>query len=177
MIDAREIQNNLATLKTSGVDLQVDWRFVLADIGAPDWGRLDFNVVVGWLENWERQDVAGGPFINRTGTIDSVFGNTFPEWKSLSSVTWSQGDYSVGARWRRVGEMTQFATNNVLDAVDYFDLHGSWNLNDSVTLRATVNNVGDQQPRVYSPGIQANTDPSTYDTLGRRYSIGLTARF
>lgn len=175
--DAREIQNNLATLKTSGVDLQVDWRFVLADIGAPDWGNLDFNVVVGWLENWERQDVAGGPFINRTGTIDSVFGNTFPEWKSLTSVTWSQGDYSVGARWRRVGEMTQFATTNVLGAADYFDLNASWNLTDTVSLRATVNNVTDQEPRVYSPGVQANTDPSTYDTLGRRYSIGLTARF
>ena len=25
--------------------------------------------------------------------------------------------------------------------------------------------------------IQANTDPSTYDILGRRYFVGLTARF
>ena len=106
-----------------------------------------------------------------------MFGNTFPEWKSLTSVTWSQGDYSVGARWRRVGEMTQFATTNVLGAADYFDLNASWNLTDTVSLRATVNNVTDQEPRVYSPGVQANTDPSTYDTLGRRYSIGLTARF
>jgi len=40
-----------------------------------------------------------------------------------------------------------------------------------------VNNVGDQQPRVWDPGVQANTDPSTYDVLGRRYFVGLTARF
>lgn len=174
---AREVNANLATLKTSGVDAQFDWNFVLADIGMPDWGNLNFNVVVGWLENRERQDAPGGPFINRTGTIDSVFGNTFPEWKSLSSVNWSMGRYAVGARWRHVGEMTQFGTAIELDSVDYFDLNGSIDLTDSISLRATVNNVTDEEPIVYSPGVQANTDPSTYDTLGRRYSIGLTARF
>ncbi len=174
---AREIQANLATLLTSGIDAQFDWRLVLADIGAPDWGRLDFNVVVGWLENRERQDVAGGPLIDRTGTIDSVFGNTFPEWKALTSVNWTYGPVALGARWRHVGEVTQFATTNELDAVDYFDLNASYDLTDTVSLRATVNNLTDEEPIVYSPGVQANTDPSTYDTLGRRYSIGLTARF
>ena len=177
VINAQELQGNLATLKTSGIDAQFDWTVGLADIGAPDWGSLSLNVVIGWLENRERQDVAGGPFISRTGTIDSVFGNTFPEWKGLTSLTWANGPFSVGARWRRVGEVLQFATTNQLEAADYYDLNASWAINDTVSLRATVNNVGDQQPIVYSPGVQANTDPSTYDTLGRRYSIGLTARF
>ena len=174
---ASEINGNLATLKTSGIDAQIDWNFVLGDIGLPEWGNLNFNVVVGFLENRERQDVQGGPFIDRTGTIDSVFGNTFPEWKSLSSVNWSNGAFGLGARWRHVGEMTQFGTANEIEAKDYFDLNASWDINDTVTLRATVNNVGDEEPAIYSPGVQANTDPSTYDTLGRRYSIGLTARF
>lgn len=177
VINAQELQANLATLKTSGIDAQFDWTVGLADIGAPDWGSLALNVVIGWLENRERQDVAGGPFINRTGTIDSVFGNTFPEWKGLTSLTWANGPFSLGARWRHVGEMRQFATTTDLDSADYYDLVGSWAINDTVSLRATVNNVGDEQPIVYSPGVQANTDPSTYDTLGRRYSIGLTARF
>ncbi len=175
--NAVETNANLATRITSGVDLQVDWRADLADIGLPAWGSVDVNVVVGWLENWESQVAAGNPFINRTGTIDSVFGNTFPEWKSLTGLNWRNGDFSVGARWRRVGEMTQFGTANVIPTTDYFDLLGSWAVNDAVSLRVTVNNLTDEQPPVYSPGVQANTDPSTYDTLGRRYSIGLTARF
>lgn len=175
--NAQELNSNLATLKTSGIDAQFDWNFVLADIGAPDWGRLNFNVVVGWLENWERQDAPGGPFTNRTGTIDSVFGNTFPEWKALSSVNWSMGSFGLGARWRHIGEMTQFGTTNEIGAIDYLDLNGSWAINDWVSLRATVNNVTDKEPRVFAPGVQANTDPSTYDILGRRYSIGLVARF
>ena len=175
--NAIETNANLATLLTSGVDLQVDWRADMADIGLPAWGALDLNVVVGYLDNYESQVAAGNPFINRTGTIDSVFGNTFPEWKSLTRLNWRNGDFSAGVRWRRIGEMTQFGTTNVIPTTDYFDLLGSWAVNDTVSLRFTVNNLADEQPPTYSPGVQANTDPSTYDTLGRRYSIGLTARF
>lgn len=174
---AREVNANLATLKTSGVDAQFDWNLVLADIGMPDWGNLNFNVVVGWLEDRQRQDAPGGPFIDRTGTIDSVFGNTFPVWKSLSSVNWNSGRFGLGARWRHVGEMDQFGTAVQVDSIDYFDLNARIDITDSVSLRATVNNVTDEDPIIYSPGVQANTDPSTYDVLGRRYSIGLTARF
>lgn len=177
VVQARELSQNLATLKTSGIDAQVDWNAQLADMHLPDWGSLNMNVVVGWLDTWERQDTAGGPFINRTGTIDSVFGNTFPEWKMLSSLNWSMGSFGAGVRWRRVGEMTQFGTANVLEPLHYFDLNGSWAVNDAVVLRAGVNNLTDEDPRTYAPGVQANTDPSTYDVLGRRYYVGLTARF
>ena len=176
-VGARELNQNLATLKTSGVDAQADWRADMVDMGMPDWGSLNLNVVIGWLENWERQDAAGGPFINRTGTIDSVFGNTFPEWKLLTSLGWRNDNFSAGLRWRRIGEMTQYSTTNELGAIDYIDLNGSWSINDNVTLRLGVNNLADQQPRTYAPGVQANTDPSTYDVLGRRYYVGLTAKF
>lgn len=176
-VAAQELNQNLATLKTSGVDAQIDWRAGMADLGMPDWGSLSANVVVGWLESWERQDAAGGPFISRTGTIDSVFGNTFPEWKVLTSVNWRNDSFGAGIRWRRIGEMSQYSTTNELDAIDYIDLNGSWSINDNVSLRAGVNNLTDEAPRVYAPGVQANTDPSTYDVLGRRYYVGLTAKF
>lgn len=168
---------NLGVLKTAGVDAQFDWRFDLVDLGAPDWGTLNFNAVVSWLAEREDSVVAGGAFTDRKGTISDDFGNTFPEWKSLASVDWAKGPFSATARWRRVGEMTIYGSDEKLDATHYFDLMGSWALNDTVSLRAGVNNVGDQQPRVWDPGVQANTDPSTYDVLGRRYFVGLTARF
>lgn len=168
---------NLGALRTSGVDLQVDWRFNLGDIGAPNWGTIDLNTVVSWLENREDNVVEGGVFTDRTGTIASSFGNTFPEWKSLSSINWANGPFSVGARWRRVGEMTVFGGGDTLPAIDYFDLNGSWSVNDTVSVRAGVNNLTDEEPNVFSPGVQANTDPSTYDVLGRRYYVGMTAKF
>lgn len=177
IINSLGLLQNLATMKTSGVDLQVDWGFDLVDAGLPDVGSLNLNFVVGWLETWERQDAAGGPFNVRTGTIDSTNGFTFPEWKFLTSVNYKFGDYGLGVRWRRVGEMQIYNTANKLDAIDYFDLMGTWTVNERVSLRAGVNNLTDQAPRTWTPGIQANTDPSTYDTLGRRYFVGLTSRF
>lgn len=177
IVGAVENQANLGMVKTSGIDLQADWAFNIADIGGGDWGRLKFNTVVSWLENYEDNVIEGGIFTDRTGTIDSDFGKTFPEWKALSSVTWASGPFSVGARWRRVGEITVANTTEVLPSIDYFDLNGSWSVNDTVALRAGVNNLTDEQPNVFDPGVQANTDPSTYDVLGRRYYVGLTAKF
>lgn len=177
IVGAVENQANLGAIETSGVDFQGDWNFNIADIGGGDWGRLRFNTVISWLAEYKDNVVEGGVFTDRTGTIASTFGKTFPEWKALSSVTWSDGPFSVGARWRRVGELTVINTNIVLPSIDYFDLNGSWSINDTVSLRAGVNNLTDEQPNIFSPGVQANTDPSTYDVLGRRYYVGLTARF
>ncbi|GAW40911.1 Vitamin B12 transporter BtuB precursor [Brevundimonas sp. SH203] len=177
IVGAIENKANLGMVKTSGIDLQADWTLSMADIGAGDWGRLKFNTVISWLENYEDNVVAGGAFTDRTGTIDSSFGNTFPEWKALTSVTWSDGPFSIGARWRRIGEITVINTTEVLPSIDYFDLNGSWAINDTVSLRGGVNNLTDEQPNVFVPGVQANTDPSTYDVLGRRYYVGLTAKF
>lgn len=172
-----ESNANLGALKTSGIDAQLDWNFALADVGLPAWGDIGLNTVVSWLENREDNVVAGGVFTDRTGTIGSSFGNTFPEWKALSSASWTNGDFGVNLRWRRVGEMTVFGSDETLDAVNYFDALGTWNINDAVSLRAGVNNLTDEDPQVFAPGVQANTDPSTYDILGRRYFVGLTARF
>lgn len=177
IVGAIENQANLGMIKTSGVDFQADLVVNIADIGGGDWGRLKFNTVISWLENYEDNVVEGGVFTDRTGTIDSSFGETYPEWKALSSVTWANGPFSLGARWRRVGEITVINTTEVLPSIDYFDLNGSWSINDAVALRAGVNNLTDEQPNIYSPGVQANTDPSTYDVLGRRYYVGLTAKF
>ncbi len=173
-----ETNANLGTLRTSGVDFQVDWSAQLADLGAPDWGRLAYNITGTWLENWERQDLPGGTFTDRTGTISNSFGLTFPEWKFLSSLNWSYGPVNLGVRWRYQGSVENFNNRaQVIDAIDYFDLNGSWAVNDTVSLRAGVNNITDELAPVYTPSIASNTDPSTYDLLGRRYYVGLTARF
>jgi iron complex outermembrane receptor protein len=177
IVGAIEQNANLGEIDTSGVDFQADWRFNLADVGAPDWGSLSFNTVISWLNQYKSNVVAGGVFTDRTGTIDSTFGNTFPEWKALTTATWTDGPFTVGARWRRVGELTVYGTTDVLPAIDYFDLNGSWAINDSLSIRGGVNNLTDEQPNVYDPGVQANTDPSTYDILGRRYYVALSAKF
>lgn len=173
-----ETNANLGTLKTSGIDFQVDWALTLADVGAPNWGSFAFNFVGTKLEEWKRQDIPGGNFTDRMGTISNAFGLTLPEWKFLSALNWNYDPLTVGLRWRYVGSVENFNNREqVLGAVNYFDLNTSVKVNERMTLRAGVNNLTDAQPPVYSPSIAANTDPSTYDLVGRRYYVGITARF
>jgi outer membrane receptor protein involved in Fe transport len=178
VINTFETNSNLATLETSGIDFQVDWNVTLADIGAPDWGQLAFNITGTKLDTWQRQDLPGGAFTDRTGTVSNTLGLTFPEWKFLTSLNWAYGPVNVGVRWRYQGEVANFNNRaQIIDGIDYFDLNTSWAVNDTVSLRAGVNNLTDELAPVYSPSIASNTDPSTYDVLGRRYYVGLTARF
>lgn len=173
-----ETNANLGTLQTQGIDFQVDWNLDLGDIGAPDWGALAFNITGTKLQEWQRQDIPGGPFTDRKGTVSNSFGLTLPEWKFLSTLNWIQDPWNVGVRWRYQGSVENFNNRSqVIDAIHYVDLNAAFRVNETVSLRAGVNNLTDEQPPVYSPAIAANTDPSTYDLIGRRYYVGLTARF
>lgn len=96
----------------------------------------------------------------------------------LTSANWIYGPVNLGARWRYQGAVENFNNRaQAIDAVNYFDLNGSWKVNGAISLRGGVNNLTDQQPPVYTPAISANTDPSTYDLIGRRFYVGLTAKF
>lgn len=163
---------NLATLRVSGVDFQVDWSY---DIGP---GTLDLGWVGTWQENAEYQTLPGGAFRQQEGTISNATASAYPEWKWTADAYYRMGPASIGARWQHINEMANF--NNLATGVptmDYFDLIASYDILDNVTLRFNVNNITDEQPPFYTPSVQANTDPSTYDVLGRRYTVGITARF
>ena len=43
-------------------------------------------------------------------------------------------------------------------------------------LRAGVLNLFDRRPEFFSPAVDANTEPSTYDVIGRRFWVSLTLR-
>jgi len=173
-----ETNANLGTLKTSGIDFQIDWALTLADLGGPDLGSFALNFIGTKLLEWKRQDIPGGDFTDRKGTISNAFGLTLPEWKFLFGLNWNYNSFSAGMRWRYIDSVENFNNRQqVLNAVNYFDLNTSLKVSELMTLRAGVNNLTDKQPPVYSPSIAANTDPSTYDLIGRRYYVSLTARF
>jgi outer membrane receptor protein involved in Fe transport len=74
--------------------------------------------------------------------------------------------------------MTDFSFPDFkLDAVDYLDLTFGYTFTDTLAglrLRAGVTNLTDEDPIIYPSQQQANTDPSTYDILGRRYFVSAT---
>ena len=175
---------NQAFTETSGVDLTLNWNLDLEDVGLPKAGSLRFNLVTTWLEKYTEQTTSVDPIYDRVGTISQVTATAFPEWKSTFNATYMVGDLQLQATSRYIGEMVHYNTvtggsalsNTGTKATWYHDITTRYELSDNLTLRFGVNNVMDQAPRIFTPNVQANTDPSVFDVLGRRYFIGLNLK-
>ncbi|MDO9248423.1 MAG: TonB-dependent receptor, partial [Phenylobacterium sp.] len=111
-------------------------------------------------------------------------GGALPEWKSVLSATWAVGPVRTTLRWRHIAAMTDARSvptfsPTAVNTPDYdvFDLSGSWKVDDRVTLRAGVNNLADKDPPYFTSYPNSNTDPSSFDILGRRVFVGINAKF
>lgn len=187
---------NIGGLSTSGVDVNANYGIDLEDWGASNAGSLQFSFVGTWLESLETDTGLG--FANSvydcTGFFANQCGVPNPEWRHRARTTWlTPWDMDISATWRHYGEAEiavlgpDGSLNNsgprldkVLDSQNYFDLAGTWQVMDNVTLRAGVNNVLDSDPPL-SPSVGTtgnnNTYPQLYDALGRYFFFGVTANF
>lgn len=188
-VNSLQTNANLAEFKTAGVDFQLDWAFGLGAAGLDDsWGTVGLNLIGTYLTDMKVELLPGDPFRDLKGSIGDQsitnVGNAFAKWKLFTTLNYSWGPAQASVRWRYVDKMIDQscigkATCTAVSppAVSYFDVSGSWKITDNYEISAGVNNVADKQPPFFTSFIQANTDPSTYDVLGRRYYVGLKARF
>ncbi|HRK63224.1 MAG TPA: TonB-dependent receptor [Terricaulis sp.] len=179
VIELELFTQNQAFQNTSGVDIAAGVGFDLGGMGS-----LDFNVISTWVERFETQTSTADPMNDYVGTIGTGTGSATPEWRHTVTTAWSMDAVTLTATARYIDAMVHSATvtggspvtNTGTDEVWYFDLRGTFDVTSNLTLRAGVNNVADEEPQLYSPNIQANTDPSTYDVLGRRFFVGFNLR-
>jgi iron complex outermembrane receptor protein len=159
------LNENLNIAQTSGVDLNLDYTRSI--------GRGDLTV--GWLLNYleeYKEIAASGAVSDRTGVVAGLIADFtgYPEFRSTLDVNWAQGDWTAGVSWRRIDSMKVFDAiefDNVhtsVDAIDYFDLHGSYGTGKWRIL-AGLNNATDEQPP-YVPDVSVNTS-AIYDFIGR----------
>jgi iron complex outermembrane receptor protein len=173
---------NLASLKTSGVDLQ------LSHVLSFGPGDIQSNLSIGWLNSYEEQSLPGEPFLEYAGTIGgpanrAVDNDVHPEWKVSFVPTYIWGDFTVGLRWRYLSSMDDrqtvlnpASTLPGVPSVNYFDLFGTYAVTDNLLLRASFTNITDEDPPEVS-GQVGQTRISTYDVIGPAFTVGLQARF
>jgi outer membrane receptor protein involved in Fe transport len=192
----QNLNNNIGGFETSGVDINANYGIDLADWGMANSGSLQFAFVGTWLESLVTDSGTGTPdaVYDCTGFYGAVCGPTNPEWRHRFRTTWlTPWDVDVSGTWRHYGEGeigtlgADGSLNNggtridrYLDSIDYFDLAASWQVMDTVTVRAGVNNVLDTDPPLsYGVGTtgNGNTYPQLYDARGRYFFFGVTANF
>ncbi|MGE0740383.1 MAG: TonB-dependent receptor [Hyphomonadaceae bacterium] len=173
-------RSNQASLATQGYDMQVEWSVPIGP------GQLTINELYSILDSYQFN---GAEF---AGTTSAGIGATLPEYKSVFSVTYNVGDWTLMGRWSYTPEVISSATNGfgvAGDAFDanptvspeasYIDLAARWAVTDTFTLTANVDNVLDDYPPQTADGYtsQANTDLQVYRPLGRSLSISGRYRF
>ena len=178
--DAFDAPVNLAATQTSGVDVALDWNLPLGP------GSLGVQWLIGWIDSFEVRAAPGSPPEEFAGTVGG-FGGSYPEWKWLLGLRYSWQGLDAGVRWQYVDSMRDgvrgypFENDYVVPHQDYFSLDVGYAIEDGwfdgLTVRAGVENLTDEDPRSSRRGWTANTDPSQYDVLGRRYYVNLTLRF
>lgn len=175
-IRALIVDRNIGRIETEGVDLQIDYSHTL---GA---GSFTGSLYVTRVNHWNYSDPSGGE-TDYVGTIGSGgLGRALPKWKSLLSVAYSWHALSLVGRWNYVDGMRD-ATYPWFEvpARNYLDVGATWAVDsgpfDGLSLQAGVDNLTDTDPPVFPSYSQANTDPSVYDVLGRRYYLGASYRF
>jgi len=175
--------SNLGTIKTSGLDTQVNWRSAFADLGAESLpGSLTAGIAFNYLFKYETQQIPGGAFFENKNTL-AQFGQF--KWRTNLSLGYETGIWGAGLVWQHLPSIKNSAavtspltTIQGAGSYDMFNLNSHWNINDKLSLRFGIDNLLDTDPEVVGrdPGVTnalGSTVANYYDVLGRRYYAGL----
>jgi outer membrane receptor protein involved in Fe transport len=184
---------NLKYITAEG--LEIGFSFGI-DIGGA--GSLIFAGNINHYLTQESQSSNESEVIDCLGFYGTQCGGPLPETSWNQTTTWQLGDFSASLLWRHIGsakiETAQLDPDKdgvqdvyepfqQIDAYDFLDLYGSWQMTDALTLRASVTNMFEKEPPVVgneaadTRSNSGNTFPSRYDTLGRVYSVGINVKF
>ncbi|MBK6704703.1 MAG: TonB-dependent receptor [Caulobacteraceae bacterium] len=161
---------NQGTFATEGVDIQLEWSVPIGP------GQLTINELYSILDSFQFN---GNEF---AGTSTAAIGGALPEYKSVLSVSYNVGDWTLFGRWSYVPELDEsavFGVPSMTPEASYIDLSARWNVTDNFTLTGVIDNVMDEYPPQTFGGLfsQANTDPQVYRVLGRSFAISGRYRF
>ncbi|MDB5456670.1 MAG: TonB-dependent receptor [Caulobacter sp.] len=185
---------NLASIKTSGFDIESSYRFELPSVP----GRF---TVRGLATNTHK--FVTNPGIPGAVAIDSAGQNSgaTPDWKFLAIQSWDTDRFalSVQERWFSDGTFGGTTTQyieckagscpvstasqptidyNHMSGATYVDVSASYKFGNGLQLYGKVDNLLNRDP---TPSPQTNTgldaNPALYDLLGRFYHVGLRYSF
>lgn len=180
---------NLGKYETQGVDIGADY-----GLGIGSMGRLDFSFQGTYLKKFLVEEIPGLGTYDCVGLYGTTCGNPLPSWRHRLRTTWATPwKVEAAVTWRHLASVDAEGTssNPLLNAPvaqsvrtfgsrNYFDLALSYPLTKNIVMRGSVNNLFDKDPPLASTGApfgNGNTYPQVYDTLGRRITLALTAKF
>lgn len=181
------LTNNFGNLQVRGIDLNARYSWDMFG------GRMTASMI-GTRELEYRVEPMPGlnddASYDCTGTINTSCQN--PEWRHVANLRYARDWWSVNLRWRYYGEMDYINTNgtpgttdqilvandNKLDAYNWIDLSGTFQIGEMADLTVGINNIADKEPPVTGSTLALNgNSPGGYDQAGRFIFTSLTFKF
>jgi iron complex outermembrane receptor protein len=168
---------NIGATNTSGYDINVAYVFDALDLS---WkAGLDSSI----LSSYEEFD-PDGKAVDYRGYITGGVG-AYAKFKSNFNITATGDDWSATYEARYIDGMDSFACKAdttkcyapTVSSIVYHDLSGSYDVTNTVRMSAGVNNIFDEEPPYFTGNNDSNTDPYTYDVLGRYFFVRANVKF
>jgi outer membrane receptor protein involved in Fe transport len=154
-------------------------------------GDLTFMGNVNKYLTHEFQSLAAMPVVDCNGYFGTSCENVRPELRAIERTTWAYNDLSLSAQFRYVGPVDveppeaadTFPNFRHIGGRTYIDLYASYTFADRYRLSFGAMNVTDKDPPVVGNEAAStdfnggNTFPSSYDVLGRVYTVQLNMEF
>ena len=171
---------NIASIKTSGIDLNLAYTRPLPNMG---------TVGLTWNNTFlHKFDIAtpsdtGNVITHQAGDELGTPTHAFPRWKSVGTIDWSGFGFGATLTGRYISHITEITNNdNRLGSRFYTDAQLRWApkfnfiLHD-IELAVGVNNLFDKDPPgCVSCDVSSNFDP-IYDTPGRYYYARIGVKY
>ncbi len=157
---------NIGEIETKGVDLQVQHSF---DIDVHEF-RVDYAAT--FIDTFNETPFPGADPIVCAGRFGNQCERPYPEYRHRVLVTWmTPWSVDLTGTWRFFGETdidnSEEVLETTLDSVNYFDLAARWSAREDLTIRASVLNLFNEVPPLFSaagpPLGNGNTYPTVYD--------------
>jgi iron complex outermembrane receptor protein len=168
---------NIGQTNTAGYDINV--AYVFEGLGL-DWrAGLDTSI----LDKYEEFD-QDGVAVDYSGFITGGNG-AYANLKTNFNLSAAGDNWSARYEARYIDGMDSFACKDepskcyapTVDSVVYHDLSATYDVTNMVRLSGGVNNILDEEPPYYSGNNDSNTDPYTYDVLGRYFYVRASVKF
>ncbi|HVY82561.1 MAG TPA: TonB-dependent receptor [Steroidobacteraceae bacterium] len=170
---------NTSKLTTSGIDLQLDYGIPFAFARGHE--RLNVNLLVSYLKSYV---LDGIDYAGTSGAYNIT--GSWPRFKANARLSYGWGPVDVTWNIQYIDAMLN---QGLIPAFQdpgpyvspgtrvYHDLSARWRATNAIEVALGVRNLTDRKPPQMDNAIDQNSDPSTYDVLGRAYFGSFSVKF
>jgi outer membrane receptor protein involved in Fe transport len=181
---------NNGKVDIQGIDAQLDWA---VDVGP---GTFNLNALLNYYLHYKSTELSTNPIVDYVGTLgtaqNGLNAGAF-RYRTLTTFGYTYGPASISLQWQHLPSIKQEGAALAPTAFtgypsyDLFNLSGNISVTRDLRIRLGVDNLMNKRPPIGNVNTAANLalgqlpggafNTQFYDIVGRRFFLGVNAKF